>query len=450
MCGAGTDHDDGSDVPQASRQGDLEKYATHLRQVMEAADWPWPEHVLLHPEKQPRFVHTVEEFMREMLVSSHMDEIVVFPGGIEALGHQMAIGQDAAKAMGWTSVAVPPRARTAYEVLENMAEAGALERVKGKVTYRRRVEDRKEIPAGGKKCNAALTEKWQALKSECPEESKESVYVAEMRLLESEPSEDGLRDKRKSAMATTFRERMHKVGMDVRLMPFWDDFSEGFFFGAGSSAYDLHVDCIPSSNVGSVFAGHKLLAIWSYPNESKAVMKAHGREHFAKPLHGSQIQALEGACCVVLAPPGSVYLFSGANAHTVCNIGFSPPQQNTPPEPSLVVSSYEAFVNLHVNHLRTAAEVFNEADADSEDEDLEDMRDELCEGAIEVQRRLQRGHVREAAAASAAVDFFKANIPRFNRLCQKEKDRELECEHQKLPEPKRQRCDGDSAVEVLV
>ena len=37
----------------------------------------------------------------------------------------------------------------------------------------------------------------------------------------------------------------------------------------------------------------------------------------------------------------------------------------------VVVSSYEAFVNLHVDHLRTAAEVFD-ANSDSDDEDLED------------------------------------------------------------------------------
>merc|ERR1719326_1949770 len=105
-----------------------------------------------------------------------MDEIVVFPGGLEALGHQGAIGQAATKAMGWTDIAVPPRARTAYDVLKNMADDGSLDRVKGKVTYRHTLEDRDHIPAGGRK-NACLADKWVALRSECPEESKESVYI---------------------------------------------------------------------------------------------------------------------------------------------------------------------------------------------------------------------------------------------------------------------------------
>merc|ERR1719450_1479063 len=113
--------------------------------------------------------------------------------------------------------------------------------------------------------------------------------------------------------------------MDVKSMTFWDDFSEGTFIGAGSTSYDLHVDIIPTSNVGSVFAGHKMLALWSFPDGTRDVMSRHYREHFANPLTEDQVHALEAASCVALAPPGSIYVFSGAGAHTVCNIGLGPP-----------------------------------------------------------------------------------------------------------------------------
>ena len=79
---------------------------------------------------------------------------------------------------------------------------------------------------------------------------------------------------------------------------------------AGDRAgYKLHVDCIQTSNVGSMYAGHKLLAIWSYPEASRAMVEEHLDTHFVPPLLPAQAQALGAACRVVLAPPGSVYLF---------------------------------------------------------------------------------------------------------------------------------------------
>lgn len=445
MCGAGSGKDSGSSSPQVDKEslraGDLEKYAAHLRQVMEAADWPWPENVLLDPAKQPRFIHSVEELIHELMVGCHMDEIVVFPRALEVLGQANAMGQDVAKAMGYIDFTVPPRANTAYDFLSQM-DAEARERVKGKVLYRANMEDRAAIAAGGRK-NACLAEKWQALESECPENAKESVYIAEMRQLQSELCDDGLRTKRKSTMQLTIRERMHKLGMQVRAVPFWDDFSEGFFCGAGCSSYDLHVDCIPSSNVGSVFAGHKLLAIWSYQDDTKAVMKTHGRQHFAKPLSGSQVKALEGTCCVGLAPPGSIYIFSGCNAHAVCNVGFSLPGPDRPPIPSLVASSYEAFVNLNLRHLEAVANTLDPFYEDSDsDEDLEDFADEIGEGAGELQKRLRKGEISEKEAAKAALEFLRSRVSRSRRYL---KDRDSECSSS--PEPKRQKRSGGDSID---
>merc|ERR1719162_515366 len=286
--------------------------------------------------------------------------------------------------MGFVNVSSPPRVRTGYELIRNLAEAGALEIMKGKACYRESAENRADVAAGGRK-NACLAGKWEALQSECPDESKQFVYLAEMRRLESQPCDNGLRKRRRSLLSMTMRERMYDLGMDVLTMPFWDDISEGLFCGSGCTSYDLHIDCIPSSNVGSIFAGHKLLAVWGFGSDSKAVMKSNGREHFAKPLTQLQVSALEAAQCVALAPPGAAYIFSGACAHTVCNVGFSAPRENAVPEPSLVASSYEAFVNLNLRHLKAAVDTFDAvAESDSEDEDLEDFKRDMAEGAGEI------------------------------------------------------------------
>jgi hypothetical protein len=62
------------------------------------------------------------------------------------------------------------------------------------------------------------------------------------------------------------------------------------------------------------------------------------------------------ACRVALAPPGSVYLFSGANAHAVCNVGWSAPSPLAPqPRRCVCVASYEALVGLHERHAAVLA-----------------------------------------------------------------------------------------------
>jgi len=166
-------------------------------------------------------------------------------------------------------------------------------------------------------------------------------------------------------------------------------------------------------------AGHKLLAVWGFGSDSKAVMKSNGREHFAKPLTQLQVSALEAAQCVALAPPGAAYIFSGACAHTVCNVGFSAPRENAVPEPSLVASSYEAFVNLNLRHLKAAVDTFDAvAESDSEDEDLEDFKRDMAEGAGEIHKRLNRGEVQEECpACSAVVRRRGGGVLRGHRRC---------------------------------
>ena len=52
-------------------------------------------------------------------------------------------------------------------------------------------------------------------------------------------------------------------------------------------------DCIQTSNVGTLFGGHKLLAIWGYPQASLQVLDELMDEHFVPPLKPAQTAALE-------------------------------------------------------------------------------------------------------------------------------------------------------------
>lgn len=381
-------------------------YEAYARTVLNAADWPWPEHVVLDPAKRPRFVHTVEEFWKEVQHGSHLNEIVVFPDGVRLLGQTDALHDGIRSATG---IAEGPHGtnKTAYEVLQLLDEQGMLTKLKGKVTYRRRPEDRDDVTAGSRK-NSVLQPKWEHLRDTCPEECKPSVYIAELRLNEKEPCSGvaaTLRRSRKSTMKATMRERLFQLGFDVRNMLFWDDFSEGTFIGAGCSGYDLHADIVPTSNIGSVFAGHKLLALWRFPDDTLRALQQHGREYFTKPLPERQTKFMERACAVGLAPPGSVYVFSGINAHAVCNVGFGAPgADGSPPLPSLAISSYEAFAGLNLDHAKAMMQVIKNHGYDAEDfddEDLGEFEGEVADEVADIQERVLAGSVASALGVEA-------------------------------------------------
>merc|ERR1719188_984538 len=140
-----------------------ESYNHHVKEAMAAAGWPWPEHVLLDRQKQPRFVFSTEELVREMQVGSHMNEVLVFVGGLDALGQRSAVEPRIAAATGLDKASEMPG--TAYEVLARLSESQALDELKGKVTYRRDAESHADSAAGGR-CNACLAPKWEALQHE--------------------------------------------------------------------------------------------------------------------------------------------------------------------------------------------------------------------------------------------------------------------------------------------
>lgn len=120
-----------------------------------------------------------------------------------------------------------------------------------------------ETRAKGGPC---LAGQWASLQRGCPPDARPSTYISELRRLEtSETGRPGsLRRHRRSALSRTMREACVDKGLDARDMLYWDDFSEGTFIGGDRAGYAVHVDCIQTSNVGTMFSGHKMLAIWKY------------------------------------------------------------------------------------------------------------------------------------------------------------------------------------------
>lgn len=182
---------------------------------------------------------------------------------------------------------------------------GLLGELRGKVSFRLDPNERKEQRASG---GPSLLAQWQSLAAECPEEMRHTVYVSEMRRLKArQHAHPGcVRRWRKTSMMRTMRESAVALGLDARDMLYWDDYSEGTFIGAlhfsrahsllhtkmssprgvggDQAGYKIHVDCIQTSNIGSMYAGHKLLAIWKYPKASYDVLEQHLDTHFVPPL----------------------------------------------------------------------------------------------------------------------------------------------------------------------
>ena len=183
-------------------------------------------------------------------------------------------------------------------------------------------------------------------------------------------------------------------------MVYWDDYSEGLFIGGHGSAYSLHVDQLQTSNIGTQFFGHKLVAIWSFPDMTHAILNSHFRSVFAPPLSADQIHALGQACCVALVPPGAVSIFSGANAHVTCNVGVDLIREaRAVAKASVCVNSYEAFVNVNEQHVRvmltTNTPPLHWERCWMDDEDMADFREDVREQIDELLAQTERPELRE-------------------------------------------------------
>lgn len=206
------------------------------------------------------------------------------------------------------------------------------------------------------------------------------------------------------------RECCEAHGLDGRDMLYWDDYSEGTFVGGDGSGFALHTDCIQTSNIGTMISGHKLLAIWSHPDETRAVVDAQADRYFTPPLRQAQADALQGCCKVVLAPPGSVYLFSGCNAHVVYNIGLDCELQSC-----VCASAYEAVTSLHHEHALALAKTndreYHPPQCWIREEELSDFEEDVAFNIVQLEGRHLDGDSSANLAARQAVATVKEANP---------------------------------------
>eukprot|EP00038_Savillea_parva_P031131 m.83094 g.83094 ORF g.83094 m.83094 type:complete len:362 (-) comp9515_c0_seq2:189-1274(-) len=162
------------------------------------------------------------------------------------------------------------------------------------------------------------------------------------------------------------------------LMPYWDVWDEGVFVGAAWSGSPLHVDQVSWSNIGKNFRGYKLMALWEYGPPSFAMLDKDLRIMFVNRDNASQMNVLKDAVKIVIAHPGDLFLFSGANPHTAMCMG-----------DGVSLTAYESFVNLNPDHARVFAGTngpnhYAECWADETDvEDIFDDTIDTIEDALE-------------------------------------------------------------------
>eukprot|EP00928_Gymnodinium_smaydae_P041604 TRINITY_DN28136_c0_g1_i1.p1 TRINITY_DN28136_c0_g1~~TRINITY_DN28136_c0_g1_i1.p1 ORF type:complete len:410 (+),score=98.33 TRINITY_DN28136_c0_g1_i1:117-1346(+) len=271
----------------------------------------WPQALLEDAGKAPRVVETREAFLEELVHGSHLNQVVVFPEGARLLGQDVALDpkvRAAAEAAG-----------TAYEFLERLDELDR-ERLVACVAWSSGQETRRlEM--------ASLAAQWKLVQAGCPAKRRGSSYIAELR--------------RKGDVLVPALSRTMKTAVATDDHLFWDDQGGGIFIGGPGAGYHLHQDSHHVSQIGTNWVGWKLFAMWRHGEESLEVIENHGDTFFLPPLSEAQLCALESAACVALVPPGAVFLFSGANAHVVLNVGSG-----------CCCVGYESFVNLHLDHVR--------------------------------------------------------------------------------------------------
>lgn len=181
----------------------------------------------------------------------------------------------------------------------------------------------------------SLEEKWTELQK-LPDVPDKHMYIAEMRKL----------DKYKHPLTGEWVKTV--VDTDMKdtvppywdfMMPYWDRFDEGVFVGGPLSGSPLHVDQVQWSNIGKNWDGCKLMALWKYGTDSHDFLDKHLRKLFVNTDDQEEMNQLLHACKIVIAQPGDLFIFSGANPHAVMCMG-----------DSLSMTGYESFVNLNPVH----------------------------------------------------------------------------------------------------
>lgn len=150
------------------------------------------------------------------------------------------------------------------------------------------------------------------------------------------------------------------------------------------------------------------MAVWEYGPPSFAMLDENLRIMFVNRDHEEQMDVLRSACKIVVARPGDLILFSGANPHTAMCMG-----------DGLSMTAYESFVNLNPAHAEIfvgtrGPDHFDECWADATDvEDIFDDSIDALEDALEYTDRTDVG-LRLSHALQDCIDTLVVD-PQFAR-----------------------------------
>eukprot|EP00039_Didymoeca_costata_P000645 m.46651 g.46651 ORF g.46651 m.46651 type:complete len:257 (-) comp10393_c0_seq5:529-1299(-) len=202
----------------------------------------WPKHLFEDESKKPRVVDTVEEFVHELLLGSHMDDVVVLKDGLTKLKMWDAIPETFINAVN-TSKNVRDFLKKLDPELQKKLKTRLYYAKKGKWKFGEEKELKRD--KDGNKV-LSIKEKLDAL-NDFDDIADEHMYVAELRYI------DRFRHPLGNDWVRTFLTKDMKDYVtrgEAAAMPYWDRFDEGVFVGAHESGSPLHVDQVSWSNVG--------------------------------------------------------------------------------------------------------------------------------------------------------------------------------------------------------
>ncbi|CAL1174094.1 unnamed protein product [Cladocopium goreaui] len=289
----------------------------------------WPLELLEDPLRAPRRVSTALEFLREVLVSEHLGDVIVLPDGVKLLGlsEKEVMPKDLLQALDASS--------SVKELLRYFQkDEKLLTKYKAGVEYvDQHGEQRGALPKERRNLRGRINEVLRLV--DAGEVDPESLYVAEMRLLEAiqHPIDGEL------VKTVCQRDVKDVMGPLASWTFYWDRHDEGVFIGNRGSGKGIHVDQVLWSNVGKNWRGYKLVAAWPKGAVSNSICKTFDDQLFSPPLSEAKVQALRQAAKIVLLRPGDVYFFSGGTAHTALCVS-----------EGMGLSSYESIVTLHPLH----------------------------------------------------------------------------------------------------
>ncbi|CAE7248843.1 XRCC6 [Symbiodinium sp. CCMP2592] len=265
----------------------------------------WPVELLEDPQKQPRLVHSPEEFARALLLEDHLEDVVILQDGLKRAGLA-----ESEALPPWLSKALDDAEGSVLQCLRQL-EPAELAAHKAALEFPDdRGVQREALPRPYPFClwddtgatklpeSSALPEAWrdlsqrlvaaEALKAK-GELDESHLYVCELRRLRERAANEaaagyGCTEPTKSLCQRHARDWFGELS---RWTLYWNCYDDGIFIGGRGSGKGLHVDQVLWSNIGKQWRGYKLMVTWPAGHLTAVCSKVHVcmRHHFTSREH---------------------------------------------------------------------------------------------------------------------------------------------------------------------